>query len=75
MKLKQTSWGGEEVIEFRNCPFCGSRPNVLLVPSATIKGAQVFVAECQDMGCLIPRTKGRASWVDLLSDWNTSKMV
>lgn len=70
MSSKRTSWSGEEVIEFRNCPFCGGRPNILHVPSASIVGNMVYVAECQDMGCLIPRTKGRATWAELLKDWN-----
>lgn len=62
-----------EVAEFRNCPFCNGRPNVFLVPSETVEGAEVFVAECQDMGCLIPRTKGRATWDELLTEWNAKK--
>jgi hypothetical protein len=73
MKTKTTSWGGEDVIEFRNCPFCKGRPNVLLVPSKTVDGTEVYVAECQDMGCLIPRTKGRATWAELLAEWNRSR--
>ncbi len=64
------SWGGADVIEFKNCPFCGGRPNVLMVPSETLPDVEVFVAECQDMGCLIPRTKGRPTWGELLAEWN-----
>lgn len=68
----RASFGGVDVLEFRNCPFCKGRPNVLAVPSETVNGAWVYVVECQDMGCLIQRTKGRATWAELLKEWNAT---
>ena len=56
--------------EIKRCPFDGERVNVLRVPSETIPGHKVYVVECRNMGCILPRTKGRASWVELLEAWN-----
>lgn len=61
--------GGIDTADLRNCPFCGCRPEVQTVPSET-HDHNVFVVECQNMGCIMPRSRGRATRDELVREWN-----